>query len=161
MAIESIANPKAAYQGSVPKVDTPAPAEGAKKMPEPLVVEAKAAELPVKAKAPEAPAKTKGEKRPEAVKKRASAKDGRTEKPEEAEQSLAGTEAMRKAVDEINRHIKHSEVVFGIHDKTNRVTIKIVDKESRKVVREFPPEQTLDMIAKVWEIAGIMVDEKG
>ena len=51
MAIESIANPKAAYQGSVPKVDTPAPAEGAKKMPEPLVVEAKAEDMSVKAKA--------------------------------------------------------------------------------------------------------------
>ena len=148
MAIESIANPKAAYQGSVPKVDTPAPAEGAKKMPEPLVVEAKA------------PAKAKGETRQGAVKKHAAAKDGMAE-PIEEERQATGTEAMRKAVDEINRHIKHSEVVFGIHDKTNRVTIKIVDKESRKVVREFPPEQTLDMIAKVWEIAGIMVDEKG
>ena len=150
MAIESIANPKAAYQGSVPKVDTPAPAEGAKKMPEPLVVEAKAEDMSEKAK---------GETRQGAVKKHAAAKDGMAE-PIEEERQATGTEAMRKAVDEINRHIKHSEVVFGIHDKTNRVTIKIVDKESRKVVREFPPEQTLDMIAKVWEIAGIMVDEK-
>ncbi len=157
MAIESIANPKAAYQGSVPKVDTPAPAEGAKKMPEPLVVEAKAEDMSVKAKAP---AKAKGETRQGAVKKHAAAKDGMAE-PIEEERQATGTEAMRRAVDEINRHIKHSEVVFGIHDKTNRVTIKIVDKESRKVVREFPPEQTLDMIAKVWEIAGIMVDEKG
>lgn len=160
MAIEAIANPKAAYQGSVPKVDTPAPAEGVKKMPEPLIAEVKSAEMPVKAKAPEASVKAKGEKHPAAALKRAPAKDDRFEFQEEPAQ-VTGTEAMRKAVDEINRHIKHSEVVFGLHDKTNRVTIKIVDKESRKVVREFPPEQTLDMIAKVWELAGIMVDEKG
>jgi predicted esterase YcpF (UPF0227 family) len=50
--------------------------------------------------------------------------------------------------------------LFGIHDKTNRVTIKMVDKDTKKVIKEFPPEETLDMIAKVWEIAGIMVDEK-
>ena len=43
---------------------------------------------------------------------------------------------------------------------TNRVTIKIVDKKTKEVIKEFPPEKTLDMIAKVWEMAGLMVDEK-
>lgn len=71
-----------------------------------------------------------------------------------------GTEALKKAVEEINRNAKNSEAIFGVHEATNRVTIKIVDKESKKVIREFPPEKTLDMIAKVWEMAGLMVDEK-
>ena len=53
-----------------------------------------------------------------------------------------------------------TEAVFGIHDETNRVTIKLVDKDTKKVIREIPPEKTLDMIAKVWELAGILVDEK-
>ena len=48
----------------------------------------------------------------------------------------------------------------GNHDKTNRVTIKIVDRDTKKVIKEFPPEKTLDMIAKVWELAGLLVDEK-
>lgn len=39
--------------------------------------------------------------------------------------------------------------------------IKIVDKDSKNVLKEYPPEETLDMIQKVWEMAGIMVDEKG
>ena len=56
--------------------------------------------------------------------------------------------------------MNNSVAQFGIHDATNRVTIKIVDKETKKVLKEFPPEETLDMIAKVWELAGIMVDEK-
>jgi flagellar protein FlaG len=56
--------------------------------------------------------------------------------------------------------IANTEAVFGIHDKTNRVTIKIVDKDSKKVIKEFPPEKTLDMIAKAWELAGIMVDTR-
>ena len=38
--------------------------------------------------------------------------------------------------------------------------IKIIDKDTKKVIREYPPEKTLDMIAKVWEMAGLMVDEK-
>ena len=47
-----------------------------------------------------------------------------------------------------------------IHDATNRVTIKIVDKDTKKVLKEYPPEKTLDMIAKVWEMAGLLVDQK-
>ena len=47
-----------------------------------------------------------------------------------------------------------------MHEKTNRITIKIVDKETKEIIKEFPPEKTLDMIAKVWEVAGLMVDEK-
>lgn len=71
------------------------------------------------------------------------------------------TEALKKAVEEINKNATNSEVVFGIHEATNRMTIKIVDKDSRKVIKEYPPEKTLDMIAKVWELAGLLVDEKG
>jgi len=67
---------------------------------------------------------------------------------------------LKTAVNEINRQMKNSEAIFGIHEKTNRVTIKIIDKSTKEVIKEYPPEQTLDMIAKVWEIAGILVDEK-
>ena len=69
---------------------------------------------------------------------------------------------IKKAVDDINKSVigNDSEAIFGIHDKTNRVTIKIVDKKTKEVIREYPSEKTLDMIAKVWEMAGIMVDEK-
>jgi len=77
------------------------------------------------------------------------------------EQIQADNEKIKKAISEMTNNAKSSaEAVFGIHEKTNRVTIKMIDKETKKVIKEFPPEETLDMIAKVWEIAGIMVDEK-
>ncbi len=77
------------------------------------------------------------------------------------EQIQADNEKVKKAITEMAKNAKSSaEAVFGIHEKTNRVTIKMVDKETKKVIKEFPPDETLDMIAKVWEIAGIMVDEK-
>ena len=69
-------------------------------------------------------------------------------------------EQIKKAVETMNKKMSNSEAVFGIHEATNRVTIKIVDKESKEVIREFPPEKTLDMIAKVWEMAGLLMDER-
>ena len=50
--------------------------------------------------------------------------------------------------------------MWGVDDGTNRITIKIVDKETKDIIKELPPEKTLEMIAKAWELAGIMVDEK-
>ena len=70
------------------------------------------------------------------------------------------SESILRAVENINKNLENSEAVFGIHEKTNRVTIKIVDKETKEVIKELPPEKTLDMISKVWEIAGLLVDEK-
>ena len=69
-------------------------------------------------------------------------------------------ESVKKMVDQLNKKMSNSEAIFGIHEDTNRVTIKIVDKETKEVIKEYPPEKTLDMIAKVWEMAGILVDEK-
>lgn len=69
-------------------------------------------------------------------------------------------EQIRKAVEKLNKNMAHSDAVFGIHEATNRVTIKIVDRDTKEVIKELPPEKTLDMIAKVWEMAGILVDEK-
>lgn len=69
-------------------------------------------------------------------------------------------EQLKKAVETLNKKMAHSEAVFGFHDDTNRVTIKIVDRDTKEVIKELPPEKTLDMIAKVWEMAGILVDEK-
>lgn len=80
----------------------------------------------------------------------------------QAQQQMDKNAQIRKAVNDINKSAAgdQSEAIFGIHDKTNRVTIKIIDKKTKEVIKEFPPEKTLDMIAKVWEMAGIMVDER-
>lgn len=82
------------------------------------------------------------------------------ENESDTRQNQASNEQIKQAVEKLNKSMTNSEAVFGIHEKTNRVTIKIIDKETKKVIKELPPEKTLDMIAKVWEMAGILVDEK-
>lgn len=80
---------------------------------------------------------------------------------EQSTEQQAANEQIKKAVEQINKKMaSQSEAVFGIHEGTNRVTIKIVDKTTKETIKELPPEKTLDMIAKVWEMAGILVDEK-
>ena len=78
------------------------------------------------------------------------------------EQIEAENKRVKQAISEMNKKMfNNSEAVFGIHEDTNRITIKIVDKTTKETIKELPPEKTLDMIAKAWELAGLMVDEKG
>ena len=72
----------------------------------------------------------------------------------------ASDSSLKNAVEQINRKSANMEAIFGYHEGTRRVTIKIVDKDTKEIKKEFPAEKTLDMIQKVWEMAGLMVDEK-
>lgn len=54
---------------------------------------------------------------------------------------------------------KHFE--FSVHDKINAVMIKVVDTETKEVIKELPPEKILDLVAKMEEMVGMLVDEKG
>lgn len=76
--------------------------------------------------------------------------------------SQTATKQLKKEIEELNQKINNtnSEAVFGVHEDTNRIMIKIIDKDTKEIIKEFPPEKTLDMIAKVWEMAGILIDEK-
>ena len=69
-------------------------------------------------------------------------------------------DAIKEALKELAKKETNIQSEFGIHEKTNRITVKLVDKKTKEVIKELPPEKTLDMIAKVWEYAGLIVDEK-
>lgn len=87
---------------------------------------------------------------------------GEEENGQQQQKNPPSENTVKQAISDINKKINPNTVAqYGFHEDTNRVTIKLVDKESDKVIREFPAEETLDMIAKVWELAGMFLDEKG
>lgn len=49
---------------------------------------------------------------------------------------------------------------FSIHEKTKEIMVKVIDSETNQVIREIPPEKILDLVAKLWEMAGLIVDER-
>ncbi|WP_236013231.1 flagellar protein FlaG [Paenibacillus glycanilyticus] len=55
---------------------------------------------------------------------------------------------------------RQTELQFDVHKQTHLVAVKVKDKETGEVLREIPPEKSLDFIAKLWEMAGLIVDEK-
>ena len=48
----------------------------------------------------------------------------------------------------------HIDLNFSIHEGTGRTVIKVIETESHRVVREIPPEEVLDLVANIEEMAG-------
>lgn len=69
---------------------------------------------------------------------------------------------VKKAVDKLNQFLEddNTHVEYEMHDKfKNDIIIKIVD-EAGKTIQEIPPKKLLDVIAKMCEMAGILLDKK-
>ncbi|HCC06922.1 MAG TPA: hypothetical protein DEP72_01970 [Clostridiales bacterium] len=67
-----------------------------------------------------------------------------------------------EAVETANKKLEgaNTEFRFSVHEATNQVSVKVLNKDTGEVIREIPPEKILDMVAKMWEMAGIFVDER-
>lgn len=66
------------------------------------------------------------------------------------------------AIEQANRSllVSNRKFEYSIHEKTNQIMIKVIDTDTNEVIREIPPEKILDMVSKMWELAGLIVDEK-
>lgn len=71
------------------------------------------------------------------------------------EQLIIAIERANKAMQGINTSFR-----FSIHEGTKEIMVKVLDKDTGEVVREIPSEKILDMVAKMWEMSGIFVDER-
>jgi flagellar protein FlaG len=84
-------------------------------------------------------------------------------KAEQQGESLSISE--EQVVKAMERAIKAMEGPYttfdiSIHEKTKQLMVKVLNKETGEVIREVPKEKTLDMVAKMMEMAGILIDER-
>lgn len=86
------------------------------------------------------------------------------EDEEQNEQKNNGTanKMLQDAVNQVSDSFKANRTAckFTYHEKTRQVSIKIYDEVTKEVIREIPPEESIRMVEKMWEIAGLLVDEK-
>jgi len=80
----------------------------------------------------------------------------------EVSQKKASEEEIIKAIETANKSVRSFDrrLEFSIHEKTKEIMVKVIDTNTDEVIREIPREKILDMVAKMWEMAGILVDEK-
>ena len=67
-----------------------------------------------------------------------------------------------KAIEEANKNLEPSgrKLEYSIHERTNRILVKVIDIQTEEVIKEIPDEKLMDMMADLCEASGILVDEK-
>jgi flagellar protein FlaG len=71
-------------------------------------------------------------------------------------------EQLEKTVRGLNEFLKpsHTSLHFILHEELDRYYVQLVDRETKEVIREIPPEKILDMYASILKFVGLLVDEK-
>ena len=80
----------------------------------------------------------------------------------EEEKKEPTSKQIKSALEQANQKAKMTKTAceFAYDEETRRISITVKDKETDEVIREIPAEETLEMISKIWEFAGLLVDEK-
>ena len=69
---------------------------------------------------------------------------------------------LRKAVEKANSTmvLYSRSLEFRVHERTHEIIVKVIDSDTKEVIREIPSEKILDMFASMLEQAGLLVDER-
>ncbi len=81
----------------------------------------------------------------------------------QAKEGQLSEEFIKTTVKDTNSRLKaanNTKCEFKYHEETKRISITIRDKNTDEVIKEIPPEKSLELVAKMWELAGILVDER-
>jgi flagellar protein FlaG len=87
-----------------------------------------------------------------------------TDKAPQDVQELLGTkegvESVAKVIEDYANDVHNVGLRFQVHEDTGKFVIRVIDERTNEVVREVPPENLLDLAAKMEEMMGMLYDEK-
>ena len=68
---------------------------------------------------------------------------------------------MNQVVEELNKHLNifNARMSFCYDEEKNITVVKIQDRKTGEIIRQFPPEDMLKAISKISALVGIVVDK--
>lgn len=78
------------------------------------------------------------------------------------EEDYSSIERLEEKVKQLNETVEifHKQIHFQIHDETNRIMVQVIDKATDEIISEIPPEKVLDLVARIEEMIGLIVDKR-
>lgn len=87
-------------------------------------------------------------------KKEEEQKEGRLEPGTMSEESVNDmTDVLNELMDKTNVNIE-----FSYNKKVNMLNVKMIDKETKEVIKEFPPEEMIENMIKAKDWLGAFID---
>ena len=68
---------------------------------------------------------------------------------------------LNKTIEELNKHFQifNTRLSFSFNDESDTAVIKIQDRNSGEVIKQIPPQEMLDSLAKISNIVGLLIDK--
>lgn len=69
---------------------------------------------------------------------------------------------LENGVGELNDTIEalHKNLKFQIHKESERMMVEVINLDNNEVIKEIPSKEVLDMIGRIREMVGLLLDEK-
>jgi uncharacterized FlaG/YvyC family protein len=78
---------------------------------------------------------------------------------QKAESEIKNSQSLLVDVQHVMQMMSDVSLHFSVDKSTGRTVVKVVDKESEKLIREIPAEELLKLAAKIEEMMGILFDK--
>ncbi|NLY90583.1 MAG: flagellar protein FlaG [Firmicutes bacterium] len=71
-------------------------------------------------------------------------------------------EKLEEKVKQLNETVEifDKRIHFEIHEETERIMVQVIEKETEEIISEIPPEKILDLVARIEEMIGLIIDKK-
>lgn len=83
------------------------------------------------------------------------------EKDQDTGKALAEKEKLGRAIDVANNAFKDVNISFRylVNEKTNRQVVQVVNTETSEVIRQIPSEEIVNMLERMYDMLGILIDK--
>lgn len=80
----------------------------------------------------------------------------------QTESQAVSKEKLAKAVEGINQtlEITRTHLKFKLHEELHEYYVQVINEQTQEVIKEIPPKKFLDIVAEIWKLAGILINEK-
>lgn len=78
------------------------------------------------------------------------------------EENIVNENQVKSAIDDLNKTLKDSDrtVSYSMHKDSNTIVVKIKNKVTGEIIKEYPNEKNLDFISKLIKNTGLYFDQK-
>ena len=92
------------------------------------------------------------------------AQDGSRRPAEQQKHDAPGSPrpSVKNLVDSLNEAMRviNTSISFSIDKDTGKTVIKVMDSDTKKLIRQIPPEDMLRVAARIQDLVGVLYDEK-
>jgi len=67
-----------------------------------------------------------------------------------------------EVVDRLNSGVRdmHERLSFSYHEKTHRIVVRVLNRDTNEVIREIPPREAIKLLEHIQDFLGMIVDEQ-